>query len=55
MKIKKRLIKSLWNVAFADGKLDKYEEHLIRKISDLIHISHSDFINQKIKAKKELI
>ena len=52
---KKRLIKSLWNVAFADGKLDKYEEHLIRKISDLIHISHSDFINQKITAKKELI
>ena len=52
---KTRLIKSLWKVAFADGKLDKYEEHLIRKISDLIHISHSDFINQKIKAKKELI
>ena len=52
---KKRLIKSLWNVAFADGKLDKYEEHLIRKISDLIHFSHSDFINQKITAKKELI
>mgnify|MGYP001200257680 FL=1 len=52
---KKRLIKSLWNVAFADGKIDKYEEHLIRKISDLIHFSHSDFINQKITAKKELI
>ena len=52
---KTRLIKSLWKVAFADGKLDKYEEHLIRKISDLIHFSHSDFINQKITAKKELI
>ena len=48
---KLRLINSLWTVAFADQKLDKYEEYLIRKISDLIHISHSDFIKQKKKAK----
>ena len=48
---KLRLINSLWQVAYADGELDKYEEHLIRKIADLIHISHKDFILEKLKVK----
>ena len=42
------LLSRIWKLAFADGALDKYEEHLIRKISDLIHISHSDFIKIKL-------
>ncbi len=45
------LLKNLWKVAYADGNLDKYEEHLIRKISDLIHISHTDFINIKLEIR----
>ena len=45
------LLRNLWKVAFADGYLDKYEEHLLRKISDLIHISHSDYINIKLKIR----
>tara|TARA_B100000686_G_scaffold314030_1_gene359793 strand:+ start:3397 stop:3849 length:453 start_codon:yes stop_codon:yes gene_type:complete len=47
-KDKLELLSSLWKLAFADGNLDKYEEHLIRKISDLTHISHSDFIQIKL-------
>ena len=46
------LLRNLWRIAYADGYLDKYEEHLIRKISDLIHVSHSDFINIKLEIKK---
>ena len=38
----------MWKLAYADGNVDKFEEFLIRKISDLLHIEHSDFINQKI-------
>ena len=45
------LIGSMWKLAYADGNLDKYEEHLIRKVSDLIHIEHKDFINQKLQNK----
>ena len=45
---KLQLLSRIWKLAFADGALDKYEEHLIRKISDLIHISHSDFIKIKL-------
>tara|TARA_Y100000590_G_scaffold93439_1_gene105850 strand:+ start:2464 stop:2922 length:459 start_codon:yes stop_codon:yes gene_type:complete len=51
---KVKLIKNLWFIAFADSKLDKYEEYLIRKISDLLYVSHKDFIQQKIIAKEEL-
>ncbi len=45
------LLSNLWKVALADGYLDKYEEHLLRKISDLIHISHSDYINIKLEVR----
>lgn len=47
---KVRLIESLWRVAYADGDLDKYEEHLIRKIADLIYLPHDAFIRAKLSA-----
>ena len=49
-----RLISNLWSIAFADQHLDKYEEYLIRKISDLLHVSHKDFIQQKLLVKETL-
>ena len=49
-----RLISNLWSIAFADQYLDKYEEYLIRKISDLLHVSHKDFIQQKLLVKQTL-
>ena len=51
---KLKLIQNLWAIAFADKHLDKYEEYLIRKISDLLYISHSDFIQQKLNVKESL-
>lgn len=45
------LIENMWRVAFSDERLDKYEEHLIRQISDLIYVSHSDFIRTKLKVR----
>ena len=42
------LIKALWQIAYADDELDKYEESTIRKIADLIHVNHSDFIKAKL-------
>ena len=41
------ILRGLWEVAFADNELDKYEESQIRKIADLLYIRHSDFIKQK--------
>ncbi len=47
---KSQLIFQLWQVALADGYLDKYEDHLIRRVADLIHVSHSEFIRTKLAA-----
>lgn len=44
------LIESMWHVAYADGVIDPYEEALIRQVSELIYISHSDFIKSKLAA-----
>lgn len=46
---KVELIEVLWRVAFADAVLDKYEEYYLRKIADLLYISHSDYIKAKHK------
>ncbi len=48
------LLKQLWLVALSDGVLDKYEESLIRKLADLLHIRHSQYILAKNLARKEL-
>jgi uncharacterized tellurite resistance protein B-like protein len=45
---KKHLMKAMWKIAYADGKLDKYEEHYLRKIAELLYIPHSQFIQQKL-------
>jgi len=46
---KKLLLEDLWRVAYADDKLDKYEEYQLRKIADLLYIPHSAFIQTKLK------
>lgn len=47
-----KVIQSMWEVAFADGDIDKFEEHLIRKVAELIYLSHSDFIRAKQLARE---
>lgn len=44
------IIELLWKVASADMVIDKYEEYYIRKIADLLYVSHSDYIKAKHKA-----
>ena len=44
---------ALWQVALADDYLDKYEESIIRKISDLIHLRHSEYIQCKSNARNQ--
>ena len=48
---KVKLIENLWTVAFADGVLDQHEEHMIRKISDLLYVAHSDFLKMKFRVE----
>ena len=45
------LISFLWDVAYADSKLDVDEERLIRRIADLIRIKDIEVLKLKDKAK----
>ena len=38
-----RLVEGLWRIAFADGRIDKYEEHIIRRVAELIYLDHARF------------
>ena len=51
---KLRLIEELWRAAYSDTKLHEYEEHLIRRVCDLLHLSHSQFIAAKLRALADL-
>lgn len=41
---KHAVIEMLWRVAVADDHLDKHEDHLVRKLADLLYVSHADLI-----------
>lgn len=45
------LVEMMWQVAWADGDLHHYEEHLIRKVADLIYVPHEEFIRSKLATR----
>jgi uncharacterized tellurite resistance protein B-like protein len=46
---KVRIIGMLWRVTCADGRVDKHEEYLVRKIADLLYVPHRDYIRMKLE------
>ena len=48
---KMKLLTSMWRVAYADGHLDKHEEGIIRRVADLLHIRHNEYIRCKLEAR----
>ena len=43
------IIETVWQVAYADGKLDKHEDYLIHKLSEILNLSHKHMIDAKLK------
>ncbi|MDH5833440.1 TerB family tellurite resistance protein [Luteimonas kalidii] len=48
------LVEWLWRVAFADARLDKHEELMVRRVADLLAVPHAEFIRRKQLVKAEL-
>ncbi|MEP3351025.1 MAG: TerB family tellurite resistance protein [Marinomonas sp.] len=48
------LLKALWRVALADDDIDAYEDHRIRRISELLFMPHSEFIQAKLFVQNEM-
>lgn len=49
-----KLMIAMWEMAYSDGNLDKYEDYVIRKVADLIYVPHSEFIRAKSQVKSGL-
>ena len=45
------LVKQMWQVAFADGEIDAFEEHLIRRVAELIYLPHGLFTRARAEAR----
>ncbi len=46
-----QLIESIWQVIYADGRLDKYEDYFVHKLAGLLHVDHKDLISAKLKTR----
>ncbi len=43
------VIRLLWEIAYADGEIEKYEDYLVRKVAELLYVKHRDFIGAKLQ------
>jgi uncharacterized tellurite resistance protein B-like protein len=48
---KNRVVELMWQVAYADNHVHSHERHLIRKIADLLHVTHGDYLAAQARAK----
>lgn len=44
-----KIVEMLWAVANADGEISAIEQHTIRKIADLLHLRHNEYVRSKLK------
>ena len=48
------IVKTMWRLAFSDGKLSEYEGYLVRKLADLLGLEHHVMIEAKSAVLREL-
>ena len=48
---KVHIIELMWQVAYADATLSAHEHHVMRKIADLLYVSHGDYIAAKLRER----
>lgn len=50
---KLRIVEAAWRVAFADGRLCAHEDHLMRRIADLLHVPRAGSMVAKLRAERQ--
>jgi len=50
---KLQILRQLWQVAYADGRLDAHETHLMRRLADLLHVRQSEALGAKLRAGRD--
>lgn len=51
--MKIRVVEMMWQLVYADDDKDRYEEHLIRQVAELLYLSHTEFIQARLRAEEE--
>jgi uncharacterized tellurite resistance protein B-like protein len=49
---KQQVIELMWRVAYADASLSAHEQHVLRKVAELLHVPHGDYIAAKMRARQ---
>ena len=47
-----RIVQNMWAVAYADGRLEAAENHVISRVAGLLHVTHGEYIAAKLRAKE---
>lgn len=50
---KERIIEAIWQLVYADGRLDHFEEALMRQLGGLIGLSHRQLIEAKLRVAQK--
>jgi uncharacterized tellurite resistance protein B-like protein len=48
------IVKTMWRISYADGRLTDYENYLVRKLADLLGLEHHVMIDAKVSVLREL-
>lgn len=47
-----RVVELMWEVAYASDGIDAHERHLLRRIADLLHVPHGDYVAAQARARQ---
>lgn len=48
---KQRVIELMWRAALADAQISAHENHVLRRVAELLHVTHGDYIAAKTRAQ----
>ncbi len=51
---RKELMTEIWQIIFADGRVDKHEEHFARKMQKMLRLDHPTWVEARQDARKRI-
>jgi uncharacterized tellurite resistance protein B-like protein len=48
-----KVVEAVWRIIFADGEIDKHEDYFVRKLTNLLRLTHREMIGAKLRVKDE--
>ena len=48
------IVKTMWRMVYADGRLTDYENYLVRKLADLLGLEHHVLIEAKVAVLRDI-